>query len=273
MVNMLQAQAQVRPRQRPGITNADSKLRGKRSPFSRYKDEKERVVRAPKVKEDATLAQLKTSWIRFSLWRYDWLPEKAHYNYLTARNGIENIEYTARDVEKFCVVLAAFQDDPQFSRKAGLFLSALVNHGKDDRYTIVTRHFHTGLHMLGYGNIKHVTVDGNGGSALGIRMKEGSITVKGNTSYRVGVSMEGGIITVEGNAGDEVAYLMKGGEIHLKKGYEFVYPNKDTSFGRTRGKVFHNGILIAGNPTAYEWLKSLILKTVNRINRAIHGEN
>ncbi len=123
---------------------------------------------------------------------------------------------SASDVETFSRKLAKFQDDGNFSRYiAGLFLSAIINGGKDNDYVIHTTQFRKPLHYLGYENTKNITVKGNAGDCLANNMSKGKITVEGNAGDDVCLCMFGGEVRIKGNAIGIIGNLMKGGEIRV----------------------------------------------------------
>lgn len=202
--------------------------------FRGYKPEKERAVRTPKVKEDTTLRTLKDAWRNFEWYkgtRYDTL-------YKFACDAIEGIGYSAKDVEKFSLALAEFQDETWFGTRAGMLLSALVNKGKGDGYTIHTNHLAVEIWWLGYENTRNITVEGRLGRFIGLSMDGGSITINGNVEAYIGISMKKGTMIVNGHAGNNIGYEMKGGEIHLNGTYQKLANNI------RGGKVFHKGVQI-----------------------------
>lgn len=216
--------------------------------FGRYKPEKEKATRKADVKEDEVLRQMKKAWtayeetIKDGSYRYDWDIDEA-------MSIIQStvLQYSSKDVEKFSIALAEFQDEEKFYEKAGMFLSVLINNGKDSDYIIHTSHLVWGPNNLGCRNRKNIIVKGKLGShagremeggtiivegdvdlSLGFSMKGGRIVVKGNAPYGTGVYMEGGTIIVEGNAGDTIGSHMKGGTIIIKgNAGSSVGPNMD----------------------------------------------
>jgi len=223
------------------------------SKFGKYKPEEEKEVRKVEIKEDNVLKKLKAAWKRF---RYDILISWEK-NYGVVSGQVKRLEYSSKDVENFCIALAEFQGEEHFGSKAGLFLSALINNGKDTDYVIHTQHLNREIRWLGYGNSRNITVNGNTGGWVGFGMKGGSITVHGdvreaagmemkggaiivdgNATGRVGGSMKGGSITVNGDAGGWVGLGMKGGEIHLEGDCQSL------ACTREGGRIYHKGKLI-----------------------------
>jgi hypothetical protein len=199
--------------------------------FSKYKPEEEKAVRKAEVVEDETLKQLKTIW------------RKARHDYYVDWGGpywhisdmLKRLDYSASDVEKFSLILAEFQGQKHFYEKAGLFLSALINNGKDSDYVIHTLHLSVRIALLGYENTKNITVNGDLDHDVGLVMQSGSITVNGNVGDSCGNMMRGGTITIEGDAGREVGSKMVRGSIYLNGHYG------TTSRQRGHGKIYHNG--------------------------------
>jgi hypothetical protein len=236
--------------------------------FGKYRPEEEKAVRKVEVVEDETLKQMKEAWKEL------WLT--AHHH-LDAVRLVKPFEYSASDVEKFSIAIAEFQADDDFSFKAGIFLSVLINGGKENDYIIHTAHMAVPIHCIGFNNTKcivvegdaggwcgqkmqggRITVHGNTANALGydmedgcvivtgnatmlvgLSMKNGAIVVKGDAGNQVGTFMEGGSITVNGNVDDTVGEGMLGGEIRLEGGYRNI-----ATWNFKHGKIFHKGKLI-----------------------------
>lgn len=174
--------------------------------FSRYKKEEEKTVRKPDVKEDKALGQLKKAWRAYKTRSTDYGEVE---NFLKARD----LNYSSKDIERFSIALVEFQDEQEFSDKAGLFLSVLINNGKDSDYVIHTRHLAEAIDSIGRDNRKNIIVDGDVGDFAGLNMQSGSITIRGNASDFLGAGMKEGMITVEGNVGKCLGQMMKGGNI------------------------------------------------------------
>lgn len=229
---------------------ADARLSASKR-FGRYKTEQEKAVRKSDVKEDEVLESLKEAWKRFHFKQTE-----PHTTYSKAFEQVRDLVYSTKDVEKFSVFLEELQDEDVFSDKAGYFLSALINNGSDDDYTIHTSHLSRPIHFLGFRNKKNVLVEGDLGDYAFTRMERGNFTVNGdacdraghrmnsgevlirkNAGYRLGDKMFGGRITLEGNGGSDVGGQMSEGTI-LVKG----------DVGRGLGREMHGGrIWVEGN--------------------------
>ncbi|NYZ73920.1 hypothetical protein H0O00_02145 [Candidatus Micrarchaeota archaeon] len=220
--------------------------------FSRYKPEEEKAVRKVEVVEDETLKRLKAA---FGELEFNHSSDETEEYYVRAHDTARQLRYSSKDIELFSITLAGLLDENELELRAGLFLSALINNGKDGSYVIHTNGIL--IDDLGYKNTKHITVEGDVGECIGWRMERGSITVNGNvgtfcggmmdsgvitvngdTGGWVGSDMEGGTITVKGDAGKLLGGGMKGGEIHIEGEIGHM---SDVILG---GKIFHKGKII-----------------------------
>ena len=199
--------------------------------FGKYKKEEKKAVRAPEVIEDQTLNQLRQVWVNFQ-WKdeiHTWSE-----NYPRCLKATRGIQYTSKDVEKFGIALAEFADMEGFPKRAGIFLSALINKCPERDFVIHTRHLR--IDCLGYKNSKNVIIDGDIGAQLGSYMKGGRITVEGNTRSWSGISMENGEIIINGDCGWAVGQTMTGGKITVKGN-----AGEDAGKCMTGGKIIVNG--------------------------------
>jgi hypothetical protein len=180
--------------------------------FGKFGPEVEKASRKAETKENEAIRRMKAAWRAC-----EWDEIKGIDGYHEAiLQIVKNLRYTAKDVENFSLVLAEFQDGEYFSWKAGIFLSTLINKGKDCDYVIRTQHLATPPDNLGICNEKNIIVDGDVGHNLGYRMESGCITVEGDAESDVGSSMEDGNITIKGNAGLHVGQNMLRGRIIIK---------------------------------------------------------
>jgi formylmethanofuran dehydrogenase subunit C len=184
--------------------------------FGRFKDEDEKAVRAPQVAEDQVLKQLKEAWAKVELrCGYMLRPRYIDESYSACLNAIKGLSYSSKDVEKFSLALAEFQETKAFANKAGFFLSALINNCQDSDFIIHTKHLKR-IGYLGANNTKNITVDGDAGNCLAVIMSCGRISVDGNVGDGAGERLEGGEIVINGNSGYELGSNMKGGKITVK---------------------------------------------------------
>jgi formylmethanofuran dehydrogenase subunit C len=182
---------------------------GKR--FGKLRPEEEKASRKADVKETEAIRQMKAAWRVFNL-SYEYL----FIEYERMLPIVEKLQYTAKDIEEFSLVLSEFRGEENLSDKAGLFLSALINGGKESDYLIHTYHLDMPPNYLGYQNDKNITVKGDGGDFVGVFMNGGSITVKGDVRAAIGFEMNRGRILVKGCAGDGVGRQMKDGSITIE---------------------------------------------------------
>ncbi len=139
--------------------------------------------------------------------------------YSEAEEAIKGIGYSAKDVENFSLSVSIIRGESCFSHHLGLFLSALINHGRDSDYIIHTRHFKGNPpDCLGLLNTKNILVKGKAGMWLGEFMKDGSIVCTGSAYGGVANGMDGGSILVKGKVGEGSAQYMRGGTLTIKKG-------------------------------------------------------
>ncbi len=222
--------------------------------FGRYKQERPQSVRSADVKENEALKQLKQAWKNFSTDVHgEYNPTYIKYpiqeleeGYSNALKAIKNINYSAEDVEKFSIMLAEFQEDQEeenFSGKAGLFLSALINSGKDENYVVHTKHLALPVDYLAYRNTKNVRVIGDVRHNFAELMSNGSGSVNGNALSSCGLHLIGGLVLINGDVRANLGDCMKGGRIIV---------NGNTSF-RIGYHMEGGGIILRGNtyPESY----------------------
>ena len=184
--------------------------------FGRYKTEDPKPIRKKDQKIDRVLEQLKEAWAKY---KHD-KDEGVGIGCSKVLLLTWRIKYSSRDVEKFSLALVEFQDEEDFRYKAGIFLSSLINNGKDGDYVIHTRYLDKKIHWLGFMNRKNIVIEGNVGHFLG-------------------AFMEGGTIVLNGNCGDDLGHFMAGGSIILNGA--FAQPGQ--IFG---GAIYFSGKIIAG---------------------------
>jgi hypothetical protein len=225
--------------------------------FKGFGSEPLHETRTAKVERNERLDAMIDAWKRFRV------PLKLSYIgsaldlFNEAGDIIRGLACTSKDIEEFSLALSRFQGDALFDLKAGLFLSALINHCPERICVIHTSHLYEGISELGFRNTKDIVVEGDVGLLVGFEMKGGRILVRGsggnsagrslengdiilegNVCHAVGLSSRGGTITVKGDAGQEVGAWMDGGNIHIFG--EISSLSNDVQ----GGKIFHNGILI-----------------------------
>ncbi|MFH0860780.1 MAG: hypothetical protein V1921_06230 [Candidatus Altiarchaeota archaeon] len=102
--------------------------------------------------------------------------------------------------------------DPQFSIRAGLLLTALIQNSAEKEFNLIIG---SPLDYVGFNleEDKKVTINGNVGNNVCERMFAGTVEVNGNAGNNIGNWMADGKIIVRGNVGDEACWGMKGGEL------------------------------------------------------------
>jgi len=182
-----------------------------RKRFGQYKKEEKKEIRKAEVKKDEKLEPILDRFRRvLDTPTHGFVPGQ----YKLCLSMLEGLQCTPGDVAKFSRMVVVFKNEENFDYKAGLFLSALVNHGRHRSYTLVTKDLGREVYRLGYWNTKNLIIDGDGGFCLGQEMIAGTVLVRG-TAWRVGSGLRGGRITVE--AGWDVGSEMEAGEIIVKE--------------------------------------------------------
>jgi hypothetical protein len=219
------------------------------SRFSKYKPEEEKAVRKGEVAENKAVAEMLKV---FNGLKYGAVTDSEGF-YSMAVAFVNRLEYSAKDVELFSLALNGLQigRDEMLacdhmgrwlcytSTKVGMFVSALVNKGKDGDYIIHTENHQFSACYLGYKNTKNITVMGPVGDYAGCILKKGKMVVDGYAGGNLGTGMRGGTIRVKGNAGLYVGEAMEGGKIYLEGDYNSIAED-------AHGRIYHKGKLIVG---------------------------
>jgi formylmethanofuran dehydrogenase subunit C len=119
----------------------------------------------------------------------------------------------AKDIFRLSVTIERFEQEKEFSKKAGSFLSMLVDRCEESDIVIQTSHLSKPIDKLGFMNKRDILIDGDAGKNLGWGMESGSIRVTGDAGDFPGYRMRGGSIEIAGNAGVHVGKEMEGGSI------------------------------------------------------------
>ncbi len=139
--------------------------------------------------------------------------------YSEAEKAIEGIaSYSAKDVEEFCFELKDRENEKNNSWHIGLFLSALINHGKYSDYVIHTKHFKDPPTEFGILNTKNIVVHGSLGM-WGCRfMKSGNVLVNGSISDFAADGIDGGNVLVTGTVGQGSLQYAKKATVTIRRG-------------------------------------------------------
>src|SRR4030095_6464641 len=154
-------------RKTSGPSNPDS------GGFGRYAPETEKILREPDVVVSPGLATIRKCWERFKR-----LGENGDYR--TAGAIVSSRDYSVNDVAGFSIEMsstAGFPYNPHndpTTEMYGNFLSALVNEGKEDSYSIVnllgdipTREW---AYNIGFRNRKNLFIRGDVSNGFGREM-------------------------------------------------------------------------------------------------------
>ncbi len=199
-----------------GQKNRDNICQQADNSFGRYKKESPQEVRKADVQENAVLKELRNIYARFKYGQ-----DNVDTAYIRVLELISNLSVSAKDIECFTIALAEFQDEKWFAEKAGLMLSALINNGNEEDYTISTKYLiarpqEAVIYHLGFRNTKNIIIEGNDITRVGHKMQRGTIIVKGDVSAYAALEMEGGTIIVEGYGDYAPGHGMRGGELIIK---------------------------------------------------------
>ncbi|MBI4919160.1 hypothetical protein HY837_04465 [archaeon] len=187
-------------------------------------EEKQIVVRKnPKVEELCKIFETKGVESYEDPWDVFETPGPVYnWPYRNYSRLLENVEYKAKDVFDFSLVLKEYEDKKSqvsssvgFGSLAGIFLSVLVNECKDDDLTIMLNHLTTHIYYLGLCNEKNITVFGDVYNAAE-EMQKGKMVINGTPKIALGRNMQGGEIIVNGSSEASLGEEMSGGEIHVK---------------------------------------------------------
>jgi formylmethanofuran dehydrogenase subunit C len=182
------------------------------SRFRSFAPEAEKEVREAEVQRSPIIDKMRKRWEGMG---FSESIDERDKSYRECLDAISGLEYSAKDVESFSLVLFEYKHDGAWTMKPGMFLSALINEGREYDYTVHTTGIENFL-LLGYRNRKHVVIDGDGGSDLAESMEKGRIEVKGSAGHDCGRNMEGGSIIIEGDMGDFCGAQMIDGLIRVR---------------------------------------------------------
>jgi len=225
--------------------------------FRGFVPEPERIVRAGQAQANPKIEAMKAVWKDAGDW--DEFIAGEHPLQDTMLGALKGLAYTSKDVEEFSLSMACFQGTRDFSERAGVFLSALINGSIDRSFIIHTRHLARAVDYFGFLNSKEIIVDGDIGHSCGQRMAGGSIVVKGSAGGWCGNMMSGGAITVHGSAGDFLGMRMESGMIRVLGG-SGCYCGSSMKGGRLflrGGALFGSGDEMRGGDIYIETLDKL----------------
>jgi hypothetical protein len=173
--------------------------------FKRYKEESEKKTRKAEAKTDKILQRMISAWESF----LNAFPYKKVW-------GIRSLEYTAGDVERFCLMLGEYEDEPDLTHASGDFLTALIRHGGGSSYRLPLGHIQQEIASITLENEKNLLIDGGNLWFLGDNMSEGRIHVRQAKIRDMGGLLAGGSIIIEGDAEESIGFGMQGGTIIIE---------------------------------------------------------
>src|SRR3989338_10136620 len=148
------------------------------------------------VQEDKKIKVVRSFVVEKICKRYEqWL--NGHKEYVVAKNLVEKLNYSAKDVKDFSIRIKKCESDKWFFC-SGIFLSALVNASQESDFEILTEHLIKNLCYLGLYNKKNILVRGNVGSSSGSNMTAGSLIIMGDAELITGNNLFGGEIIIYG---------------------------------------------------------------------------
>jgi hypothetical protein len=124
----------------------------------------------------------------------------------------ERLAPSAADVGMLSMALPGMRAAPGY---VGVFFSAMVNCGDEDRYKIHAFISDIRPRFLGYKCGKEVVVDGDAGDNAGEQMS-GRLLVRGSSGRAAGMLMRGGVLEIEGCAGPQAGLMMHDGELLIR---------------------------------------------------------
>jgi hypothetical protein len=257
--------------------NADAASLAGSKKFGRYKGEPDKAVRGLLTEESPSVKMLLDAFKSLDLKGCG-----SHFDKdRRAKEVARLLAYSSEDVTKFGLRLVEFQDDEEMMGRAGIFLSALINSGRESDYVLHLSIMEALIPDLCFKNTKNVKVYGDVGREFGTWMTRGTLEVHGNAGfglgrttrggriavfgsaeggvgtclyggtieihgdagYDIGTSMRGGKIIVHGNVSHKIGAKMEGGEIHIE-GEILHWPNPSHMPEMKKGKIYHKGKLI-----------------------------
>ncbi len=149
----------------------------------------------------------------------------AFYDSITKELAAAGVHLTNYALAEFIAIMPAQVKfdlkelhDMGYYSSLGIFLSALINLGSEDRYTLDFVSNPLPINQMGYCNIKRIEIIARKFSDAGTRMQAGTLTLP-FCPLKTGTELMGGSIIVDGLARhhnvEEIGRSSKGGEIHF----------------------------------------------------------
>jgi hypothetical protein len=155
--------------------------------------------------------------------------------YLPASTMLYKSDFSPEAVQRFLDVTVTFQEMQDTNPAVGYFLSAMMNEGKTDSYSL----WSAGVPIsslcfdFGFKGRKSVIMHGHVGSRFGEGFSGRRGEIYGNAGDELAKGMDCGLVWLHGNAGDRAARKMSGGRLII-----------DGSCGDELGRAMGDGIVI-----------------------------
>jgi|GEM_PF-4484453 hypothetical protein len=172
--------------------------------------------------------------------------------YEDVSKDLAGLDYGADHVELFQATrlwlldpsLEGIISSSSFEVKAGLFLSALINNGKDEDYQLKL-HGLTQLWYVGFRNRKNIKAYGTLGHGCAEEMECGRIEVFGDVLSQSCYLMKNGSVIIHGSAG-HVGGLIEAGEIRITGRIDSLSKNsgQDVRIYQNEKLIFADGKLV-----------------------------
>ncbi|MFH0860823.1 MAG: hypothetical protein V1921_06445 [Candidatus Altiarchaeota archaeon] len=136
-------------------------------------------------------------------------------NYYTRVLGAtKNLNVRQEQLNAIIAGLENYSESENWSAKAGLFLTALIQNSKQKEFEIKMER---GPAFLGFmlGRGKTITLKGDAGGRTGMSLAGGTLNIEGDVGMYTGQLMDAGVINVTGNAGNYTGVGMRNGTIKI----------------------------------------------------------
>ncbi len=178
-------------------------------------------------KPDAKLRQftpavdaLTNAFKSFKLAGRDNLPNSIIPSYNAALSLASSLRYTTDDLEQFCIAITDLQHDMDFSARAGFFLSALVNFGSEQDYTLDISHLIVKLDFMAARCSKSLTIHGDVGDYFAANSVGAELALYGSAKDFIAYNARADLFVSE-SVGDHAAQHFLSGDIRIKKNAGF----------------------------------------------------
>ncbi|MFH0737047.1 MAG: hypothetical protein V1827_01125 [Candidatus Micrarchaeota archaeon] len=192
--------------------------------FDRYEKEGGQDVRKLEPKANETVQRLMGLWKEFGVLQLPglgWGTNK--YDYKTYEKLCQTvqgsgIQYGPADISELVFSIGAYIGEESFSRKAGIFLSTLINNGPRGQYVLPVGNLETTIQAFGYRNQAghDLIIQGDAGAHAFQEMEGGNVVVQGGCELLAGQLMRGGLAVIEGTHKGDIGLKMAGGRLEVR---------------------------------------------------------